>query len=160
MSVVEIIQSMLAPGIMISACGLLLLGMNNKYSLIVSRIRIIDEEKRKLMLNSKRENFSEMDNTRLNSINNQIYKLNKRLRHVRNVVVFYTIGIAFFILSSLSIGYSYIYEESNFSNVSLILFLIGMFSVLLGIIFACVEVIKGYKIIQIEIEDTDKFNSK
>ena len=31
-SIVEVIQLMLAPGLMISACGLLLLGMNNKYS--------------------------------------------------------------------------------------------------------------------------------
>ena len=46
-SIVQIIQLMLAPGLMISACGLLLLGMNNKYSLIVNRIRLLNEERRK-----------------------------------------------------------------------------------------------------------------
>ncbi|MBK8662785.1 MAG: DUF2721 domain-containing protein [Ignavibacteriales bacterium] len=40
-----LIQAMLAPGIMISACGLLILGMNNKYSLVVNRIRTLNEEK-------------------------------------------------------------------------------------------------------------------
>lgn len=44
-SIVEVIQLMLAPGLMISACGLLLLGMNNKYSLVVNRIRLLNEEK-------------------------------------------------------------------------------------------------------------------
>ncbi len=34
-SIVEIIQLMLAPGIMISACGLLLLGMNNKPRFVI-----------------------------------------------------------------------------------------------------------------------------
>ena len=29
-SVINVIQAMLAPGLMISACGLLVLGMNNK----------------------------------------------------------------------------------------------------------------------------------
>jgi hypothetical protein len=42
---VDLIQAMLAPGIMISACGLLLLGTNNKYSLVVNRIRVLEEEK-------------------------------------------------------------------------------------------------------------------
>ncbi|MBK7267803.1 MAG: DUF2721 domain-containing protein [Ignavibacteriales bacterium] len=43
--VASLIQAMLAPGIMISACGLLILGMNNKYSLVVNRIRTLNEEK-------------------------------------------------------------------------------------------------------------------
>ncbi|HEX9739900.1 MAG TPA: DUF2721 domain-containing protein [Ignavibacteriaceae bacterium] len=49
-SITEVIQLMLAPGIMISACGLLLLGMNNKYSLVVNRIRILNEEKEDLLI--------------------------------------------------------------------------------------------------------------
>ena len=46
--IVQLIQGMLAPGLMISGCGLLLLGMNNKYSLVVNRIRLLNEEKRKI----------------------------------------------------------------------------------------------------------------
>ena len=48
MPIVQLIQGMLAPGLMISACGLLLLGMNNKYSLVVNRIRLLTEEKRRI----------------------------------------------------------------------------------------------------------------
>jgi hypothetical protein len=40
---------MLAPGIMISVCWLLIPGMNNKYSLKVNRIRPLNEEKRRLI---------------------------------------------------------------------------------------------------------------
>ena len=47
-NIVEVIQLMLAPGLMISACGLLLLGVNNKYSLVVNRIRLLNDEKRKI----------------------------------------------------------------------------------------------------------------
>ncbi|MBK6682755.1 MAG: DUF2721 domain-containing protein [Ignavibacteriales bacterium] len=43
--VASLIQAMLAPGIMISACGLLILGMNNKYSLVVNRIRTPNEKR-------------------------------------------------------------------------------------------------------------------
>ncbi len=48
-----LIQIMLAPGLMISACGLLLLGMNNKYSLVVNRIRLLNEERRKFIYEKK-----------------------------------------------------------------------------------------------------------
>jgi hypothetical protein len=48
MDAVEIIKLMLAPGVMVNSCGLFLLGMNNKYSVVVGRIRNLDEEKRKL----------------------------------------------------------------------------------------------------------------
>ncbi len=51
--IVQLIQGMLAPGLMISACGLLLLGMNNKYSLVVNRIRLLNEEKRKIFHHGK-----------------------------------------------------------------------------------------------------------
>jgi len=40
------IQLMLAPAVMISACGLLLLGINNKHSSITNRIRLLNEERR------------------------------------------------------------------------------------------------------------------
>ncbi len=47
-SAIQIIRAMLAPGVMVSACGLLLLGMNSRYSLIVNRIRLLTQEGRQL----------------------------------------------------------------------------------------------------------------
>ena len=45
-----IIQLMLAPAVMISACGLLLLGITNKHTSITNRIRLLNEEKRRLLI--------------------------------------------------------------------------------------------------------------
>lgn len=47
--IVEIIKLMLAPGLMISACGTLLLGMHGKYGMVASRLRLLNEERRKLI---------------------------------------------------------------------------------------------------------------
>ena len=47
-SIAELIQTMLAPGVMVSACSLMLLVTNNKYSSVVDRIRQLNEEKRDL----------------------------------------------------------------------------------------------------------------
>jgi hypothetical protein len=154
MTIVEIIQSMLSPGIMISACGLLLLGMNNKYSMVVNRIRVLDEEKRKLKQQAEEGNLNTFQEKRLNSINIQTQKLAFRIKLIRNAVIFYSIAVAFFILTCLTIGLNYIIGEINISGVVTILFLIGMLSVFTGILYASLEVIKGYQIIQVEIRES------
>jgi hypothetical protein len=50
---IKIIQQILAPGIMISACGLLLLSMQNKYGRINDRLRSLLKER--LELESKKK---------------------------------------------------------------------------------------------------------
>jgi hypothetical protein len=154
MTTVEIIQSMLAPGIMISGCGLLLLGMNSKYSLVVNRIRAMDEEKRKLKILAGEEKITVDQEKRLKSINMQIGKFEYRIKLIRNAVVFYSIAVAFFIITCLTIGLHFVLSEMDISGLIIFLFLLGMVSVLTGIVYACLEVLKGYEIIRIEISET------
>jgi hypothetical protein len=153
MTVVEIIQSMLSPGIMISACALLLLGMNNKYSLVVNRIRALDEENRKLKLLESEGKISNNQEHRLKSIAVQTDKLAYRIILIRNAVLFYSIGVAFFIISCLTIGLSFVLKDINIDLLVIVMFLLGMMAVLSGIILAYREAIKGYEIIKIEIQE-------
>lgn len=142
---IEIIQGMLAPGIMISACGLLLLGMNNKYSLVVNRIRTLNIEFRSL----DKQNIS-----RRESILNQLPLLIKRMKMIRNAVWLYTIGIALFIFSILSIGIFLVVSGAYIMTyISFGLFVLALLAVLLGIINAAKEVRLGYKILSIETRD-------
>jgi hypothetical protein len=140
---------MLAPGLMISACGLLLLGMNNKYSLVVNRIRLLNEERRKYRYETNPE-----DTTRRHgSIDLQIRKLHYRVGLVRNAVFSYSLAVAFFIIASLLIGFNQVTDLTNLTWLIIVTFLTGMLCVLAGIVFAAVEVWKGYKIVEIEIKD-------
>lgn len=150
-SVVEVIQSMLAPGIMISACGLLLLGMNNKYSLVVNRIRLLNEERRRAIHKYTDEALAYPENVRLESISKQITSLVYRVKLVRNAVLSYTIAVALFVLTSLFIGFEFLFESPGLNYFVTIFFLIGMSSVLAGIIFAAYETIKGYEIVNFEV---------
>jgi len=150
-SVVNLIQAMLAPGIMISACGLLLLGMNNKYSLVVNRIRVLDEEKRKLNFALKKNLITEEEQNRLNNILMQLNKFEYRVKLVRNAVFFYSIAVAFFIITSLLIGIWFVFESKATASIAFIGFILGMLSVLVGVSFAAKEVWKGYQIVKIEI---------
>ena len=150
-SIVQMIQLMLAPGIMISACGLLLLGMNNKYSLVVNRIRLLNEERRKISKNINDKEFNYHENIRLESLSMQISALDLRVRLVRNAVLSYTVAVAFFVLTSLSIGLQYTSSIQNINQLITFLFLAGMVLVLAGVIFAAYETIRGYEIVHLDV---------
>ena len=135
-SIVQIIQLMLAPGLMISACGLLLLAMNNKYSLVVNRIRLLNEERRRFLIKTGGKNSTYEETIRLESISQQISALLIRVKLVRNAVLSYTIAIAFFVLTSLLIGLQFILSGLLLTTIIILLFLLGMISVVCGIFYA------------------------
>ena len=151
-SIVQVIQLMLAPGLMISACGLLLLGMNNKYSLVVNRIRLLNEEKRKFFSRVAEKDLHYEENVRLESLSMQLDGLAFRVKLIRNAVLSYTIAVAFFVLTSLSIGFQFILEAGKINFLITALFLAGMILVLIGVIYAAYETKKGYDIIHLEVK--------
>lgn len=150
-SIIQVIQLMLAPGLMISACGLLLLGMNNKYSLVVNRIRLLNEERRRVLTRVGERELTYEENVRLESISLQIDKLTLRVKLVRNAVLSYTIAVALFVITSLLIGIQY-FAVLNFNVLITIIFLLGMLSVLAGVLYAAYETKEGYNIIQLEVK--------
>ncbi len=151
MTIITIIQSMLAPGIMISACGLLLLGMNNKYSLIVQRIRILNEEKRKFILQASDKHFVYEEEVRLKSIATQLTLLHFRAKLVRNAVFSYSVAVGLFVFTSLIIGLAFALKIEYFESIIIACFSLGMLCVLTGIFFAGFETLRGYQIISYEI---------
>jgi len=151
--IVQLIQGMLAPGLMISACGLLLLGMNNKYSLVVNRIRLLNEEKRKVF---HQEKIDENDSNRLSNIELQISHLIERISLVRNAVFSYSLAVALFIVSSVLIGLTINRSAHAFEWLIVAFFYAGMFAVFVGVVFAAIEVWKGYRIVKIEISEVYK----
>ncbi len=154
-SIVQIIQLMLAPGIMISACGLLLLGMNNKYSLVVNRIRTLNEERRRALHKLGEQELSLQENVRFESITKQLERLTYRVGLVRNAVLSYTIAVALFVITSLLIGFSYLFDITRMNSFITVIFLLGMVSVLVGVSFAAYETYKGYAIVKYEVESEE-----
>lgn len=151
LNAVQIIQLMVAPAVMISACGLLLLGINNKYSLVVNRIRLLNEEKRKLMIKIGENKQTTDDNVRIESTLVQISALVYRAKLVRNTVLSYTTAVALFVLTSLLLGISSFLSLDKLNYFIIISFLFGMMFVLIGVVFAGLETKKGYDIISYEV---------
>lgn len=145
LTAINVIQAMLAPGLMISACGLLILAMNNKYSMVVGRIRLLNEERRRLRASGAGD---ETQKARLESIAFQLEELLHRLRLVRNAVISYLSAVALFILSSLFIALRILAGWPEAA--ALILFIAGVLAALVGVFFAASEAVLGYRIVLVE----------
>lgn len=150
-STVNLIQSMLAPGLMISACGLLLLTTNNKYSFVVDRIRLLNEEKRQILWGKNEKEISPEEKLRLQNVMEQLQLFFRRIGFIRNAVLSYTVAVVLFIITSILIGLTYIFTY-DLSGIALLTFLFGMLSVLIGSIYMAREIVWGYRIVEIEIK--------
>ena len=149
-SVIQMIQLILAPAVMINACGLLLLATSNKYSSVLNRIRLLNDEKRKLFKKAGDKNFEEM--LRLESLAQQIDRLMHRAKLVRNSVMFYTGAIALFILTSLSIGMGFLVHGFESGTAITIAFLTGLVAVLVGVVFSFLDAKTGFEIVQFDVQ--------
>ncbi|MGB9591762.1 MAG: DUF2721 domain-containing protein [Candidatus Kryptoniota bacterium] len=149
---VRVIQYMLAPAVMINACGLLLLSANNKYSNVVNRIRLINDEKRRLIHRAAEKDFTPEENLRLESATRQLGDLSIRALLVRNSVLSYTTAAAMFVLCSISIGAGLFRIFTWWEEFSILVFLGGMIAVFVGVIFGVLESKKGYEIVRLEVE--------
>ncbi len=145
LTIIEVIKGMLAPGIMISACGLLLLGMNNKYSMVVSRIRALNSEFRTLQIESTE---------RRDCILVQLPLLMDRLKTIRNAVWFYTTAIGLFIFAILSLGLHFLTSGMEMTKtLALLFFILAMVAVFIGIMHAAREVLMAFRILRIETKN-------
>jgi hypothetical protein len=149
-TVIQLIQWILAPAVMINACGLLLLATSNKYSIVLNRIRVLNEEKRKL---AKKLGESSFDETlRLESLARQIGHLMDRAKLVRNSVMCYTAAIALFIVTSLLIGGGFFSEVLRSNILIAAAFLLGMVTVLVGVLYAFLDAKRGYEIVRFDVQ--------
>ncbi len=148
-SVIQIIQLILAPAVMINACGLLLLATSNKYSSVLNRIRLLNDEKRKLFKKAGEKSFE--DTQRLESLARQLGHLMVRAKLVRNSVMCYTGAIALFIVTSLLIGLSFLIHGFQSDSAIMVAFLMGLLVILAGVVFAFLDAMRGYEIVRFDV---------
>jgi uncharacterized membrane protein YciS (DUF1049 family) len=138
-----LVQSMVTPAVMISACGLLLLSTSNKLARIVDRIRELNSEDRGLA--------ADVDGVRRLSIRNQIDLLLRRALLLRNACGLLYLAVAVFALTSLCVGLSrtaYLFEV-----LMLVLFVLGLATVVWAGILAYLEIRLSHHAIAEEIKE-------
>lgn len=144
----SLISGILAPSVMISGCGLLLLGLQNKYSSMIDRIRALNEERRRLL---EQTELPEEKQLRLESVREQVTCLLQRSKMDRNAVLCLYAAIISFVLASIFIGTNRILDWSTL-GVSIVIFMVGTALVLAGAFFAFQEVRSAYRTVLLEVE--------
>jgi hypothetical protein len=151
LSIIQAIQLILAPAVMINACGLLLLGISNRYSMILTRVRSLNEEKRRIAVRLGDKNPVPEDTIRLESIARQIERLLVRAAYARNAVLSYLGGVGLFVFTSLLIGTDYFTGTFELRYTILGAFLAGIAAVMVGVIYALLDTLKAYEVIRFDV---------
>jgi hypothetical protein len=152
LSVIQVIQLVLAPGVMINACGLLLLGISNKFTSVLNRIRTFTEEKRKLIVATSDREFQPHEQRRMDSIDRQLTGLLGRARLIRNSIFCYLAAVGMFVATSICIGIDFFVPGMQLRILILCAFLGGMVVVFIGVLFGVLDIMKGYNIVKFEVE--------
>ncbi len=151
MSVIQAIQLILAPGVMINACGLLLLGISSKFSSILNRIRALNEEKRKLVLHAADRDMHPLENQRIESIARQLKSLLMRAKLVQRALLCYFTAVGLFVITSMIIGADFFFPSSVSRYLVFGTFLTGMVLVFAGVVLAVLDAVRGYHIARFEV---------
>jgi hypothetical protein len=142
----QLIVQMVSPAVMVSACGLMLLSLGNKYARVVDRIRSFAAEVRALQ--KLGAEATPVDAERLCMLNLQMPDLIRRGRLLRNSVLFFYIAIASFVACSFVIPLAHWALPSAWV---LAFFCAGMASVLIATIIAWRETLLSFRLINLEV---------
>jgi len=137
----QIIVQMVSPAVMVSACGLMLLGLGNKYARVVDRIRAFGAEQR--ALRRLGVTATTMDAERMRILELLFPDLHRRGRLLRNSVLSFYVAIFLFVMCSFSIPFTD-------GWLALAIFCAGMACVLAGTVHALREILLSFRLISLE----------
>ncbi|HXV19015.1 MAG TPA: DUF2721 domain-containing protein [Candidatus Omnitrophota bacterium] len=146
---VQNIQYVLAPAVMISSCGLLLLGFQNKFSNLAGRFRLLNHEKRLLLMKGLREAPEE---ARLKNLIQQVDQLSRRSRFVKDSILLAYFGIICFAGSSALIFLN-VFASYELMGWVMGVFGAGLISILASAILMMYETHLLYRVIQLEAQN-------
>ncbi|MEO0108152.1 MAG: DUF2721 domain-containing protein [candidate division WOR-3 bacterium] len=142
-TLLQLIQAMVAPAVMISACGLLLLSLTNKLGRIIDRIRDLNAEDRNAGASE--------DQVRRLSVRNQIDQLVRRAVLLRRASGLLYLGVTSFVVTSLGIGLSYFADIFNY--LMIVAFVFGLGLVVLAGVLAYWEMRISHQVVVEEIKE-------
>ncbi|MEB3827887.1 DUF2721 domain-containing protein [Phormidium sp. CCY1219] len=150
------IQAILAPAVMISSSSLFFLGLNARHSALLTRIRLLTDEKRKIGKELTHRGHLEADeDVRLGNIRNQLKFLLRRAKFVRNSVFCNAIAAVLFVFTSLSIGLDYLMPTPLTGDFPLIVFILGMLLFLAGVTLTGIDEFISYSVILMEVKEAE-----
>jgi hypothetical protein len=140
--VTRTIQLVIAPVVMITSCCILGSGLLAHYSALGERLRLTVRER----VEFGRDAGAGLPPGLLDYIDSQLSTLLHHHRLVRTSLVGVLMGIVFFIADMFMIALSVISNSPGLSSAVLIVFLAGVASLLLGALYAVVDVYSSHSL--------------
>ena len=134
------IQLILAPALMVSACGILLTGMLGHYGTINDRIRRLTAERLELSQLQPAEGHEALARERLTEIDHQVPMLIGRHRQVHHAILLGNTAVAVLVVSMFIIAAAALGHSSVTGTVALFVFLAGTAAVMGSAVFMALEV--------------------
>lgn len=137
-SVSETIQLIIAPVVLITACGLIESGILGRYTSLGQRIRSLTHERLDLLSSGKEKEYFWME--RMQEIDRQIPLLIQRHQLLQNASLLIYSSISVFIFSMFAIAIAVTSNLSVIATLSLFLFMLGTMVLCLGVFFVTQEI--------------------
>jgi Protein of unknown function (DUF2721) len=144
------IQLILAPVVMVSACGILLTGMLAYYGSINDRIRKLTAERLGLSQLQPTGDHELLARERLTEIDHQVPMLIDRHRQVHHAILLAYATVAILIVSMFVIAAAALTDSSATGTVALFVFLTGTSALMGSAIFMALEVRSSHQAVSYE----------
>lgn len=155
--VAQIIQEIIAPVVMISSCAILVSGILARYAELNLRLRAMAAERLQLLRTADGELSLAATKTeaykveRLTEIDAQAPALLRRHELLHNAVLTTYGAILALVLCMFVIAWAAVGRSAPLANLALILFLVGMCTLLVGLLFVAIEVRASASAVRYEI---------
>ena len=146
----SIIQQILAPVVVISACALLCLSTSARLTAILSRIRGFHQERIEAFQiePGKDERADRVRAMRLEGLEEQTHRLIRRAALIRNALLLLFFAIICMLISSLVLGLSTIVD--GVQPAAIVMFVVGVISMLIAMILSLAEIGAALKTVRYE----------
>jgi len=147
--IARIIQLILAPVVMISACAITLTGILGHYAAINDRMRAMAHERLSLAGEAGVAKKEVVAAERLSEIEAQLPNLLHRHKMIRNSVLFIYAAMLVFIADMFVIAAATMVE--SLAALALAVFLSGMGALLLGVLLMAMEIRTSHRAVEYEV---------
>jgi len=147
--VAQTIQLVIAPAVMISACATIQSDILGRYSNIGTRLRSLTRERLELLM--IRDMPDRMFGNALFLLDSQLKSLSRRHLLIKTAALVLYGAILWFLFSMLAISAAKMLDRMLFALIAFTLFLLGTFTLMLGVLLASSEIWMSHKAVQSEV---------
>jgi len=157
----EIIQFILAPVVMITACALLLNSLGSRYATVANRLRSLGHERFELLQKTDEpETRFSFIQERIQQIESQLPDLLNHHRSLDHAILRIYVAIALFLASMFILSGAAMTQWRPLEMIALIVFLAGVGFLFLSILFTAIDFRQSHKVTENEVKRICGFLSR